>query len=244
MKISIAYCSLKRVIICHVIGFLVVGLPKAFADTSNFKQKSGYISFSFYGQSIGGDFDGETYFINSDPYRVELYTVPDMAAGNGFAMAFGGRGVKWGYELIYIRTSHSAEWSGIALTAREQSVGFSPRVFLGHNKQTRPFLSGSIYYHWLRIKDGFLSGDIDYTNNPPEIISILVDDERYDGLGGTFAFGLEIYLNSAFSFRTEAGLRFAFYSMVKGPYGEFGDRIEKLSGNGLVISGGLICGFF
>lgn len=226
-------------VICNVIGLFAIGLPKAFADTSDFKQKSGYIAFSFYGQSIGGDFDGETYFINPEPYRVELYTVPDLSAGTGYALAIGGRSAKWGYELLYIRTSHSAEWSGIALTAREQSVGFSPRVFLGHNKQTRPFLSGSLYYHWLRVKDGFLSGDIDYTNDPPEIISIRVDDEKYDGLGGTLTFGLEIYLNSAFSFRTEAGLRFTFYSMVKGPYGEFGERIEKLSGNGFVFHSGI-----
>lgn len=177
-----------------------------------------YIAVGSLSQSVDGDLDGVTYYV--DGFR--LYMVPEVSSGMGMQVALGGRNHIGSVEAYYGSTSHDASWMGLPLSARRHEVGLCVRWNINPTSSLQYYLMGAPFFQFLVVPEGVFFS-VDET----------IEREKFSGWGGKLGPGLRYNLTPMFAVRGEASYAlFRFTSLA-------GRDLDDFTGSGFSWSVGL-----
>jgi len=193
--------------------------------------KKVYIGLTLPYSTIKGDFDATKSL--QDNATGEIFRIPEADGAMGFGGYIGyGRypGGKMGYgiEVGYERTSHDVTdgaWTG---NAKLNVFSINLRGFYDA-MPIEPYLLLGVAVPRLVVNDG-------------AILSGLMDDVTYSGLGANMGFGVNLYVLPVLCITGNFQYRYISYSQVQG----IGDKLDisgGLTGSGLNISGSLVYHF-
>jgi len=184
-----------------------------------------YIAADYIYQDFPDDFDGFSFYSDG----INLYTVPKLAAGNGFRIGLGFRDQRFGAEASYQMSTHATEWLGITGEAIHHEVGADARGYLFPGGPVQPFGKIGLLLHFLVLKEGAIDLETDSLDTVREMYG--------GGIGLRLAGGLRLNFTGSVAMRSEAEFRVGRFRTLAGR------TINTLSASNWVFSAGLVYTF-
>lgn len=186
-----------------------------------------YLGFYVPFNSVGGDFDDDSYLSYSALNR-RIY-IPDIDAGMGFG--FGG-GIKFSQaalEVNYLRTTHDATVADYPRDATLNMVNIDLKYHFIPRSSTQPYAQIGLCIPWMNVDNAATSATGD-----------IVADARYSGYGLNIGGGVTMHLNDQIAFTGGAVYRWIGYNHFEGIYGDEIDWDSSLDGSGLSFQLGVV----
>lgn len=189
----------------------------AFVFTSNgaFARDGIYFGGGLHSTSIGGDFDGQTFFTSD----FEAVVVPEIETGQGFAI-FGGAHLNpvLSIEMDYLSSSHDASFAGVPLDVSYSEFSIYANLHFDVSEQLKPMALLGYGTSWIEVEDGA----VDVNGN--------LGDATYTGSGFNLGIGAEYFVQSNVALGVRLIKRFASYDEVEGEIVE-GSLSQELDGD-------------
>lgn len=230
--------SITTAVLCTLLVLILLSPEPAFSTARGDTEagalwKKVYVSINLIDQSLGGDFDGETFY--TDGRIVDI--VPEIGGGRGFSLSLGMRGNIAGFELTYKRSNHDGNWVGLATRQTYKRIGLDVPFYFIDDRPLQPFVAVGAYIHRLTVKDG--SVEVRGEN-----LIGATGDATYNGLGLCIGPGAVYYLNASVALRGSLIYESSSFSSVKSVgHATSTELDEGLSGSGWNLSLGMMFGF-
>lgn len=199
----------------RLIAFAAVLCALVFTSNGASARDGFYFGGGLHSTSIGGDFDGQTFFRSA----FEDVLVPDIETGEGFAI-FGGVQLSpvVSIEVDYLSSNHDASFAGVPLDVSYSEFSIYANVHFDASEQLKPLVLLGYGTSWIEVEDGA----VDLNGN--------FGDATYTGSGFNMGIGAEYFVQSNVALGIRLIKRFASYDEVEGEIVE-GPLSQELDGD-------------
>lgn len=158
-----------------------------------------------------GGFDGSHGLYYDSGTTTEVDYVPAITREFGWGALVGHREGPWAMEISYMRSNHTATFSGLPSTpATYQSIDMTLKRYFLTKLPIQPFVNIGFSIPWIWVRQSSFLYD-DTTS-----ALVLSDDETISGIGLNLGAGLELYLDNGFSIMGGAFERWSSFDQING----------------------------
>ncbi len=177
-----------------------------------------YIGGAALYNSIGGDFDGNRYFVKESGQR-ETVIIPKIDGDLGLGILIGRRFSYISTELSYLRSVHDGRWNDYTGGVVYNAINLNVKVHFMTDKKAQPHLLAGLSLPWVRINGGAVTstskGD-----------AVLYGSGINTGIGFTYYIRDKIFISQDFYWR------WVSYNYAAGKVANDDVSDDTLNGNG------------